>query len=419
MVVSRTEIMADRISEFHDSILCHILSFLPTKHAATTSILSKRWKSLWLSVLTLDFDCESFKAMASFDYSVHKFMLLRNIGLPILSFRFNCTHCFCVCNKSDVTLFVSYLTNRGIENLNIKNNIILPPSILSCKTLKVLKLIGAIVNSFSHQVDFPVLKILHLKEMRFERHELLVKLLSGCATLEELQTKYLCVRYKDSLVSEKDSLVSEKEFDGLLPSLIKAKISFDNSIIPVNLVRNVENLCMKQVSLTYCTKHSMFHNLTPLTYCTKLPMFHNVTHVEFKIFGNMWDWLPQMLERCHKLQSLIIQGVEYQDELKDKSWEDPAIVPKCLSSQLRTCCLAYCKGTKNELQFAKYILQNSKVLKTMKIKYDYCADIQAKHQMTMELSSFAKGSTMCEPAKILIETKRKYCLYLTEFNVTF
>ncbi|CAI8585566.1 unnamed protein product [Vicia faba] len=271
--------MEDRLSEFHDSILCHILSFLPTKHAATTSILSKRWKSLWLSVLTLDFDCKSFKDMAAFDYSVHKFMLLRNIGLPILSFRFNCTHRFCVCSKSDVTLFVSYLTNRGIENLNIKNNIILPPSILSCKTLKVLKLIGAIVNSFSHQVDFPVLKILHLKEMRFERHELLVKLLSGCATLEELQTKYLCVHYKDSLVSE-------KEFDGLLPSLIKAKISFDNSIIPVNLVRNMESLCMKQ----------------------------------------------------------------------DKSWEDPPIVPKCLSSQLRTCCLAYCKGTKNELQFAKYIL---------------------------------------------------------------
>ena len=62
-----------------------------------------------------------------------------------------------------------------------------------------------------------------------------------------------------------------------------------------------------QVSLIYCTKLSMFHNLTPLTYCTKLPMFHNVTHVEFKILGNMWDWLPQMLERCHKLQSLIIQ----------------------------------------------------------------------------------------------------------------
>ncbi|PNX99113.1 F-box/LRR-repeat protein, partial [Trifolium pratense] len=47
---------ADRISELPDPILSHILSFIPTKLAATTSILSKRWKSVWHSVLTLDFD---------------------------------------------------------------------------------------------------------------------------------------------------------------------------------------------------------------------------------------------------------------------------------------------------------------------------------------------------------------------------
>ncbi|KAI5410632.1 hypothetical protein KIW84_055957 [Lathyrus oleraceus] len=233
-----TEIMADRISEFHDSILCHILSFLPTKHAATTSILSKRWKSLWLSVLTLEFDCKSFKDMAYHGYSVHQLMLLRKIELPILSFRFNCNYWCPIQTQRDVTLFVSYLMNRGIENLNIHNDMKLPSSILSCKTLKVLKLKGIIVNGFSHQVDFPVLKILHLERMIFERHELLVKLLSGCHILEELETEYLCFR---SL-----SRVPAKEFDGLLPSLVRAKISCHDSIIPFHLVRNVETLHMEK-----------------------------------------------------------------------------------------------------------------------------------------------------------------------------
>ncbi|CAL5201564.1 unnamed protein product [Lathyrus oleraceus] len=265
--------------------------------------------------------------------------------------------------------------NRGIENLNISGDMKLPPSIHSCKTLKVLKLKGIIVNGFSHQVDFPVLKILHLKRMIFERHELLVKLLSGCRILEEFETKYLGFL--------NGSRVPAKEFDGLLPSLVQAKISCHDSIIPLHLVRNVESLHMEQAQLECCI--------------TKLPMFHNLTQVKLQFFFNMWGWLQQILEQCHKLQSLIIQGLEYQDESwNNQSWNDPPIIPKCLSLHLRTCCLAYCKGTESELQFAKYILQNSKRLKTMKFKYNYCADIKAKHQMTMELSSLAKGSTMCE-----------------------
>ncbi|XP_050877763.1 F-box/FBD/LRR-repeat protein At5g56420-like [Lathyrus oleraceus] len=366
--------MADRISEFHDSILSHILSFLPTKHAATTSILSKRWKSLWLSVLTLDFDCKTFKHMASFEYYIHKLMPLRKIELPILSLRFNCIYAHSTRYQNNINLFVSYVMNRGIENLNISGDMKLPSSILSCKTLKVLKLKGIIVNGFSHQVDFPVLKILHLKRMIFELHELLVKFLSGCKILEELETKYL--GFRNGL------RVPAEEFDGLLPSLVRAKISCHDSIIPLHLVRNVETLHMEQAQLKGCSK---------------LPMFHNLTHLKLKFFYNMWGWLQQMLEQCHKLQSLIIQGCEYQDQSwNDQSWNDPPIVPKCLSLHLRTCCLAYCKGTESEFQFAKYILQNSKRLKTMKFKYNYCADIKAKHQMTMELSSFAKGSTMCE-----------------------
>ncbi|KAL2531007.1 putative F-box/LRR-repeat protein [Forsythia ovata] len=53
---------ADRISALPDAILCHILSFLDTKYAVATSVLSTRWKDLFISVpkIKLD-DCLTWK----------------------------------------------------------------------------------------------------------------------------------------------------------------------------------------------------------------------------------------------------------------------------------------------------------------------------------------------------------------------
>lgn len=45
----------DRISELPDAVLHHILFLLPIKTVAQTSVLSKRWRSLWSSFPDLDF----------------------------------------------------------------------------------------------------------------------------------------------------------------------------------------------------------------------------------------------------------------------------------------------------------------------------------------------------------------------------
>ncbi|XP_058752394.1 probable FBD-associated F-box protein At5g38565 isoform X2 [Vicia villosa] len=45
----------DKISRLPDEILSHILSFLTTKKAVRTSLLSKRWTDLWQSCDTIDF----------------------------------------------------------------------------------------------------------------------------------------------------------------------------------------------------------------------------------------------------------------------------------------------------------------------------------------------------------------------------
>ncbi|CAI9110396.1 OLC1v1010407C1 [Oldenlandia corymbosa var. corymbosa] len=49
-------IPVDRISDLPEAIICHILSFLPTKEVVATSFLSKSWKDQWTKVTNLEFD---------------------------------------------------------------------------------------------------------------------------------------------------------------------------------------------------------------------------------------------------------------------------------------------------------------------------------------------------------------------------
>ena len=46
----------DRISGLPDYVLCHMLSFLPTKYVVATSILSRKQKHVWRGIYIICFD---------------------------------------------------------------------------------------------------------------------------------------------------------------------------------------------------------------------------------------------------------------------------------------------------------------------------------------------------------------------------
>ncbi|KAL5703101.1 hypothetical protein ACHQM5_028235 [Ranunculus cassubicifolius] len=87
----------DRLSDLPDSLIHHIFSFLDSRDVVQSSILSNRWKALWLSTPNLDFDldywlkkCRDFPSWSekfdSFINFVHN-VLIRRGDSRIFKFR--------------------------------------------------------------------------------------------------------------------------------------------------------------------------------------------------------------------------------------------------------------------------------------------------------------------------------------------
>ncbi|WJX30904.1 hypothetical protein P8452_19392 [Trifolium repens] len=402
--------MADRISELSDHILSHILSFLPTKVAATTSILSKRWKHVWHSVHTIDFNDETFKDFHSLTSFMSSTMSSRDIKLPIHSLTFKCVKESSPYDLKVLNQFVISAIEQGkLENLSLRmplhwivkldenlNKIHLSPCVFSCRTLQVLNLSFLILKDITLQsLDLPLLQTLRWNFVVFKNINHVIQLLSSCPILEELHANHSF--FQQYTIPAEHNLKA-------LPNLAKA------------------SMCGNWYPITMLTLLSRAKNLHLQTngikiHYTWLPMFYNLTSIELiystqggtvpEISKLVW-WL-QFLKRCPKLQNVTIQDCDAgdQSDIFDKYLKDEPIVPPCLSSQLKTFCLRGFKGTENELKFLKYIINNSEVLQTVTIsstlsvvafKKKYCTIYKKEiNQMLKKLSSSTttRGITTC------------------------
>ncbi|XP_058770621.1 F-box/FBD/LRR-repeat protein At3g52680-like [Vicia villosa] len=365
----------DRLSALPDPILCHILSFLPTKHSAATSILSKRCNSLWLSVFTLDFVAKNSSDTETFD----RVILLRDIKVPIQTLRLKCNFRFNVsddliphgCNH--ISSLISAATQRGLETLELDMQLSpvglvldLASNIFNFKTLTVLKLRQVTIQNGDLTGINTSLKTLHLDDVFFRCNTDIINFLLSFPTLEELQTDV-------KIIDQVEKVIPQKLLIKCLPNLKKASIC-ESETIPFFLLSKALILNIK---LTFF--------MIKLT-CSQVPTFHNLTQIElfFKYdCKRNWKWMLQMLQHCPKLQHLIIEN----------NWLEPDVVPECLSSQLRTCLIRNCRGRTCELQFAEYVMRNSKVLRTMTINKlkkinssGYIDDLIAKYEVLQKLS---------------------------------
>ena len=106
----------DRISNLPDSLLCHILCFLPTNEAIVTSILSGRWKPLWTLVPKIDLHDTSIRG-----HSVSPLRILYSVlaqhTTPILSNFTLSWHS--PCDSSHFDKWIDTAISRNLRKLDL------------------------------------------------------------------------------------------------------------------------------------------------------------------------------------------------------------------------------------------------------------------------------------------------------------
>ncbi|KAJ7981721.1 putative F-box/RNI/FBD-like domains-containing protein [Quillaja saponaria] len=427
--------MADRLSYLPDSLLCHILSLLPFKLAVATSILSKRWRLLWTLVPRLDLD-DHYKQktynrggyweenlFTEFEYMrfakfIYRVFVLREAEF-VKEFRLKCGNP-CT-DPSDVNAWVCASINRNLEQLElslcVKKCLKLCHKIFNCEKVVVLKLNGNIRLDLPFSVSLPSLKRLHLAEILYTNDNIW-RLLSGCPVLEEFVVKLdrlggvfnISVPTLRTLSMEYYNYVDGGDYK---LEINAPSLEYFTLVHPLLRESNLENLDnLVEADLNVCVNDRGYvikllkklNNVrvlslsNSLTWClgstssNDIPVFHNLIHLELSFLFYDWKLLEKFLQNSAMLQVLVIAKALVDSE---SQWTPPQLVPECLSSHLTMISFNAALGSENELEFAKYILMNAGVLKTMKFCMQHIV-LETKARILKLLSNTPRGSATCQ-----------------------
>ncbi|KAL1803113.1 hypothetical protein ACET3Z_031760 [Daucus carota] len=160
----------DRLSSLPDELIHQILSFLGTRQAVQTSILSKRWKRMWTSLPVLSFD--GYDQLFPYNHSgiirfIDHVLENRDQDTHVSCFKFLAVYPF---PPNFVRRLINYTIDHNVEELDIDFQFHrykpFKLSTFSSDTLKKLKLRVPLDYDESLRTDsewvLPALKALHL-----------------------------------------------------------------------------------------------------------------------------------------------------------------------------------------------------------------------------------------------------------------
>ncbi|CAN0865346.1 F-box/LRR-repeat protein At3g03360 [Linum grandiflorum] len=113
MMMSQDDRIIDRLSALPDDILHHILGFLDSKSCVQTTILSRRWTSVWKYVHVLTFNLNSFRSEQSFEQHANGVLSFRSHSSSVSRIEAN----FMLMDLLDT--IAKYAASHGVRELKV------------------------------------------------------------------------------------------------------------------------------------------------------------------------------------------------------------------------------------------------------------------------------------------------------------
>ncbi|GAU29482.1 hypothetical protein TSUD_65170 [Trifolium subterraneum] len=163
----------DRLSDLPECVLLHILSFLNSKHAVQTCVLSPKWKHLWKRIPSLILHSSEFSTAKKLAFFVTKILNLRDTtpSLHTLDFERMCSFEPQWTLNEIVNYACSHATRLKQLAICVKgDSSLIFPRISSCRALTSLKLCvyyNGETTLFPKSLNLPALTRLDLTNFAF------------------------------------------------------------------------------------------------------------------------------------------------------------------------------------------------------------------------------------------------------------
>ncbi|KAK4482099.1 hypothetical protein RD792_011550 [Penstemon davidsonii] len=374
------DVEEDRISQLPDEVLGRILSFVPVEDAVRTSILSKRWKDIWMLITNLDFGKKVTNCRNCLNFVDHVIGCVSKLG------GFSMDVCFHI-GEGRMTSWMRKVLEKNVRELTLEGSIC-PRCIFSCETLTSLTLVCDSIEGLPIICNLPNLKVLDMS-IYYPPSDLMENLFTSCPLLEDLTIyriigngvtcNLLCPHLKKLKIEL--SPYEEDETDTVCKFVINApnleymelnninymgteelnlvnvksivKATMEMLEVPENLMsrnRAVELLR----SLTTVKSLSLDFAYVDVLYFTYpvLPDFSNLKHLELTIdYYRHMEVMAYLLVFFPNLEELVIRECSFKR--KTNFLCHPSIVPRCLSSCIKVVQLLLFDANMYKFDFVK------------------------------------------------------------------